>query len=251
MGDLCNLYRCDLSGSKRGGVFKIARSYRGNPHVAREAETLRRLHEADREARYAPFLPVHVGSIQYSQDDKEPDRLVNVLSYFEGITGPDDLYSLEQVRAAYPNGLDARDMAWIWRRLLTILGFVHQQNLAHTAVTPDHILIEPREHKLILIAFSAAAPFGMLPYLAPMRWRKWYPSAASGTFVASAQNDLLFAANSMSYLIGKNVEPGISRHMQRAGETRDAWKLLDDFDKLIEVLWGPRQFRLLEMPRTV
>mgnify|MGYP006170697443 CR=1 FL=1 len=28
----------------------------------------------------------------------------------------------------------------------------------------------------------------------------------------------------------------------------DAWRLLDDFDRLIETLWGKRKFRVLEMP---
>jgi hypothetical protein len=28
----------------------------------------------------------------------------------------------------------------------------------------------------------------------------------------------------------------------------DAWKLLEDFDKVIEALWGPRRFQVLAMP---
>jgi len=28
----------------------------------------------------------------------------------------------------------------------------------------------------------------------------------------------------------------------------DAWKLMEDFDKVIEALWGPRQFQVLTMP---
>ena len=76
--------------------------------------------------------------------------------YHQGISGPDELYSLEEVRAAYPAGIDARDMAWMWRRLLTVLGFVHEQRLVHGCVTPDHVLIEPREHKLVLIGWCGA-----------------------------------------------------------------------------------------------
>lgn len=249
LGDLCNLYRCDVAGPRRRGVFKIARSALGNRHVLREAETLRGLHAADSNARFAPFLPRLVDSISYAHEKSEPSRQANVLVYFDGIDGPDDLYSLEQVRAAYPNGIDPRDMAWMWRRLLTILAFVHSQNLAHGMLTPDHILIEPREHKLVVIGWSAAAPFGMLPHLTPWRWSNLLKTSAGEKPVpASAQTDLGAAAGSMSYLLADPLEPAIARHLERAVESSDALRLLDDFDKMIEALWGPRQFRTFAMP---
>jgi hypothetical protein len=116
-------------------------------------------------------------------------------------------------------------------------------------VTPDHILIEPEGHKLILVGFCAATPFGMIPQLVPLRWRNWIdPSDRVGTS-GGANRDLRWGARSMEYLLGKSVEPGIARHLQRAGEQADAWRLLEDFDKLIEALWGPRVFRPFKMVR--
>jgi serine/threonine protein kinase len=250
-GDLCNVYCCDIGHEKLPGVFKIARSHLANKHVAREMETLRRLHQADIEGRFIPFLPKVVGTIQVRQSTVELARSGSVLSYFEDVS-PDEFYSLEEVRGAYPAGIDARDMAWIWRRLLTVLGFVHTQHLAHGAVTPDHLLIEPRGHKLLLIGWSAAAPFGMLPHLAPPRWRERTSAVATGELrPCSAESDLACAARSMSYILGNNVEPAITRHLQRASESSDAWRLLADFDKMIEVLWGPKRFRAFSMPPRV
>lgn len=250
-GDLCNLYRCDLTGRGTRGVFKIARSARANAHVTREAATLLRLSQADTERRFLPFLPQLAGSLHYRQDESEPARAANVLTWFDGIAQPDELFSLEQVRTEYPQGIDERDMAWMWRRLLTILGFVHRQNVAHGVVTPDHVLIEPRGHKLVLIGWSAAIPFGLTPHLFPLRWRDWIPSSGTAARGSSAATDLGCAARTVSYLLGGGVEPAISRHLERAAESHDAWKLLEDFDKLIEALWGPRQFRAFAMPRPV
>jgi serine/threonine protein kinase len=248
LGDLCNLYRCEIGTGKTPGVFKIARSHVAGKHISREAQTLRRLRLADVATRFAPFLPQLDGALNYQHTPLEPARAANVLSYFEAVT-PDELYSLEEVRAAYPSGIDARDMAWIWRRVLTILGFVHSLHLAHGAVTPDHVLIEPVGHKLILIGWSAAAPFGMLPHLAPMRWRDWTASPDTCQLrICSAASDLGCAARTMSYLLGDPVEPAIMRHLQRAGESSDALRLLADFDAMIEVLWGPKRFREFKMP---
>jgi len=250
-GDLCNLYRCDLTDRGRPAVFKIARSARANVHVTREAATLRRLSDADTERRFLPFLPQLAGSLHYRQDETEPARAVNVLTWFDGVAGPDELFSLEQVRTEYPQGIDARDMAWMWRRLLTILGFVHRQHVAHGVVTPDHVLIEPRGHKLVLIGWSAAVPFGLIPHLFPLRWRDWNLATSADARGSSAASDLGCAARTMSYLLAAGVEPAISRHLERAAESHDAWKLLEDFDKLIEALWGPRRFRAFAMPGSV
>jgi hypothetical protein len=245
LGDVCNLYRCTIQSTRRDALFKIARTELANRHVAREWQTLALLHEADSDGRAAPFLPRPVASVNYMQTNGEPARSASVLSYHEGIAGPDDLYTLEEVRAAHPAGVDARDMAWMWRRLLSILGFVHAQRLVHGNVTPDHVLIEPAGHRLLLIGWCGAVSFGSAPVLMPQRWRDWGKWGVD----ASATTDLSSAARTMSYLMGSNIEPAIARHLERAAEASSgAGKLLEDFDRMIEALWGPRQFRTFKMP---
>jgi len=244
-GELCNLYRCTFLDSNREGVLKIARSPLANRHVQREVDVLHRLHAGDSENRFAPFLPWSVGKINYTHSAAEPARTGSALCYHQGIGGPDDLYSLEEVRAVYPAGIDVRDMAWIWRRMLSILGFVHQMKLVHSSVTPDHVLIEPREHKLVLIGWCGAIDFGRAPVLQPAKWRGW-SKWDSG---ASATTDLSAAAKTAQFLLSSPVEPAIARHLERAADSKTgAWRLLDDFDQMIEALWGPRQFRPFVMP---
>ena len=58
--------------------------------------------------------------------------------------------SLAQVHAAYPRGLDPRDAAWMWRRLLVALGTVHAAGVVHGAVLPDHVLIHPDLHDTLI-----------------------------------------------------------------------------------------------------
>ncbi|MCA9254983.1 MAG: hypothetical protein KDA33_05070 [Phycisphaerales bacterium] len=230
---------------RQRGVFKIARIHHTNPHVSHEASILRRLHTADTTGRYAPFLPELVDITSYMDDAGGPARTALALRYHEGVADPSALYTLSEVRDAYPQGVDARDMAWMWRRLLSILGYVHQQRLAHGAVTPAHVLIEPAGHKLVLIGWSGAVAFGAPWRLQPGAWRD-FPRWEDG---ASPRTDLSGAARSMRYLLGGAIEPAIDRHLERAAESNgDAWQLLSDFDRVIEALWGPRQFRPFEMP---
>jgi serine/threonine protein kinase len=190
-----------------------------------------------------------------------------VLKLDDDIRSPaDELYTLEDVRAAHPAGLDARDVAWIWRRLLSVLGFAHTQGVIHGQILPMHVLIEPREHKLVLVDWCAAVP------QAPPRakglsiissgHRAWYRREIALTDPPSPALDIALAARCMIELLGgdpidetfpPSVDPAIQRHFQRclgsaSGKRPDAPKLLEDFDRLIEALWGPRKFRVLEMP---
>jgi hypothetical protein len=242
-GDICNLYRATSPQSSGTLVFKITRSHHSNQHLARELDILRQLLDAD-DGRFEPFLPNPLGRSTIVQSAGEQPRLATALKYHSEINGPDDLYSLREVRAAHPNGVDPRDMAWMWRRLLTVLGFVHMRGLAHGLVTPDHVLIEPRGHKLVLISWCAAAGFGSPALLVPLRWREWIDPSRR----LSSVSDLACASRSMLYLMNSSVDPAIARHFERAGTASDAWKLLEDFDRLIEALWGPRQFREFRMP---
>jgi hypothetical protein len=63
----------------------------------------------------------------------------------------------------------------------------------------------------------------------------------------------LLGGDAMEETFPPAVDPAIERHLRRClgaatSQRPDAWKLLDDFDRLIETLWGPRKFRVLTMP---
>lgn len=242
-GDVANLYNCMIRTLRREGIFKVARTTESNRHVAREADLLHRLHQRDAAQRLAPFIPRVVASASYAASG--PAQQANVLVYHEGIESIGSLYSLEEVKQAYPDGIDPRDMAWMWRRLLTVLAYVHEQGVCHTAVAPSHVLIEPRDHKLVLVGWCNAVLAAQPIALTPGRWREWDRRDT----LATPARDIAWAAQSMSYLLGSAPEPAIARHLQRAADgNTDAQQLLNDFDRTIEALWGPRRFREFVMP---
>jgi hypothetical protein len=268
IGSVCAVYRCRFSAGRgeTEGVFKIVRDPCANNLVVNEAEVLRQLHERDDEKRFAPFLPLVEDSIAVQGDAAAPPRQANVLRMHRDIRSPGELYTLAEVLRQYPAGLDARDVAWIWRRLLSILGFVHVQGVVHGAVLPMHVMIEPREHKLILVDWCCAVqeppnPGTRLTVISGGHLA-WYKKESLAANPPTPALDIALGARCMVELLGgdplsldfpNNVDPAIQRNLLRcvgAGPSSglDAWKLLDDFDRLIEVLWGPRQFRVLTMP---
>ena len=254
VGSRCVVYRCHLLGGGEG-TFKVARDPVSNAAVAREAEALRHLSAADPDGRFTPFVPTVLESFGYVGGPREPPRHANVLRLHADVRSPaDDLYTLAELKAAYPAGVDARDVAWIWRRLLTAVGFAHTHGVAHGAVLPVHVLIDPVDHKLVLIGWSSATlpgrPTPTAPPAVPAAYRSWVAAEPHRSRLA----DLRLAARCMADLLPPvAAEPAVARHLDRVRSLTNAgehpWHVRAEFDDLIAALWGPRQFRPLTMPR--
>lgn len=275
VGSVCSVYRCRWPAGRAEieGVLKVARDPCANGWVANEAAVLRRLHANDPAGRFGPFLPAVEASFGLGGDGPAgAARQANVLRVHPEIHSVDELYTLAEVRAQYLTGLDGRDVAWVWRRLLSVLGFVHAQGVVHSAVLPMHVLIEPREHKLLLIdwccAVDDAAGRPRPPSILTGGYVPWYKREGGTRRPASPALDVAFGARCMIELLGGDplaadfppgVEPALRRYFLRCldggsaapGARPGAWQLLDDFDRLIEILWGPRAFRPLAMPPKV
>jgi serine/threonine protein kinase len=267
VGSFCTLYLCRFlaAGREVTGVLKLARDPQSNARLANEAAVLRHLHAATDAARFTPFLPAVEAS--FDLEAESPPRRANVLRLDDTIRSPADLYTLDDVRQAYPQGLDPRDLAWIWRRLLNVLGFAHAHNVVHRAVLPPHILIEPHEHKLVLIGWSSAATTTTIPGHAPDLitggYRDWYRRSGAARNPNAPSLDLALATRTAIELLGgdplraefpPSPDPALGRYFARclgvdgAGTPTHPWQLLEDFDRLIEALWGPRTFREFKLP---
>lgn len=64
--------------------------------------------------------------------------------------------SLAAVRRLNPQGIDPRHGVWLWRRMLEVLAFVHDNGRVHGAVMPEHALVHPRDHGVLLIGWADA-----------------------------------------------------------------------------------------------
>ncbi|ONH60892.1 hypothetical protein CcI49_09960 [Frankia sp. CcI49] len=152
-GDVALLYPAECretaSGTTRTGFLKVPRSAADNDLMEREAAALTRLARAG-DRRFAAYAPRLVESFLHTPATgggqcSAPRRRVNVLERLDGFQ------PLTRVHAAYPQGVDPRDAAWMWRRLLVALGYAHRAGVLHGAVVPDHVLIHPEKHGLVLV----------------------------------------------------------------------------------------------------
>jgi hypothetical protein len=235
-GDLANLYTVPE------GHLKLVRDPACNDLMAREATALRRIAEQG-DPRYLPYVPRLVDSFRHQ--DGPVRRRGNVLA-----TTAKGLHSLAEVAERRPDGLDPRDAAWMWRRLLVALGLAHRAGVVHGAVLPEHVLIEPGDHGVVLVdwCYSTTEPGDRVPAIVPHR-RDHYPAEVLDRETPGPYTDLAMAARLMTDLMGGRAPQALRRFADgcRLSSPRqrpdDAWKLLGELDDLLHRLYGPRKFR--------
>lgn len=249
-GDLADLYEAepDL-------LVKMPRAPADNDLMAREAHALRTIEERG-DPRYLPYVPRLVDSFRHRDPATGAERRINVLATVPG------LHSLDEVRRAYPDGLDGRDAAWMWRRLLVALGLAHRAGVVHGAVLPRHVLIEPDGHGLVLVGWGCAvvgaAPGAVVAGSAPgmgavpalvAGHEDWYPPEVTAKRPCGPGTDLAMAARCMSWLMGEHAPHALRsfaagcRQPALRARPDDAWRLLGELDEVLQRCYGPRTFR--------
>ncbi|TDC61739.1 molecular chaperone DnaJ [Actinomadura sp. GC306] len=252
-GDLAELYPARPEDGPPV-VLKMPRDPGDSDLVEREAVALRRLVQ-DGDGRFLPYVPRLVESFRHRDGSTGRERRVNAIAALDGF------HSLAAVAKAYPGGVDPRDAAWMWRRLLVALGFAHRAGVLHGAVLPDHVMIHPAEHGLVLVDWcysvpgghAAAGPSGRVPAMVD-RYADLYPAEVPGRRPASPATDIHMATRCITGLMGDKA-PKAMRSFARGctlpaqhRRPSDAWRLLAELDELLEKLYGPRRFRPFHLP---
>jgi hypothetical protein len=237
-GDLADLY--DVGADR---YLKLPRNPANNDLMEREARALRGLADGG-DPRFLPYVPRLVDSFVHRDPRDGADRHVNVVAATSG------LHSLAEVRRAYPDGLDPRDAAWMWRRLLVALGFVHRAGVVHGAVLPAHVLIEPAGHGVVLVdwCYSTVDEADAVPALVPA-FAGWYPDEVHRRAEPGPGTDIAMATRCMTHLMGDRAPVALRRFATGCTlpalrqRPDDAWRLLGELDEVLETLYGPRKFR--------
>ena len=253
-GDLAELYRATPEAGGGDVVLKMPRDPRDGDLLEREAVALRRLPK-DGDGKFLPYVPRLVESFRHRDAGTGAQRRVNAIAALDGF------HSLTAVGKAFPDGVDPRDVAWMWRRLLVGLGFAHRAGVLHGAVLPDHVMVHPEKHGLVLVdwcysvprCYGAADQSGRVPAMVS-RYADRYPPEVPGRRPASPATDIHMATRCMTDLMGGKAPKAIrmfARGCTLPAQNRrpsDAWRLLAELDELLEKLYGRRRFRPFHLP---
>jgi len=263
----------DLFVGERGSqkcLLKIVRQPSDNDLLDIEARVLSELHrQTGEKARvFQKYLPKFFESFSLVEAGRH--RRVNVLDIAEpeaaylrklkekkGVEAPRDYYSLAEIREAYPNGVDARDAAWMIRRAFEVLGWVHSLGYVHGAVLPEHLIVHPLEHGARLVGWSYAVKSGQRLTAISTSRKGMYPKSVFNREPTKPVLDIQLAAESTILLLsdakGKlraDIPANVAAFFNqcRAGKIKDGWDAYRTFDEVLQKTYGKRAYRAFEMP---
>jgi serine/threonine protein kinase len=224
--------RFDEDGRSHPASLKVVRNPHHNELSQNEIRALNILQNAPEAAKFSAYIPSLIDAFVYQDEGGEHQATV-----FDRTPG---WYSLEDVHRAYPSGIDPKDMAWIFRRLLVALGFAHHNGIIYNAMSPQNVYILPDEHGLMLTNWPHAI----------------CDSVDFGGSAPSFGTDIGLSVKCMIFLLGGDSQHGLypdsvpnplraffkGSMLPGKKAPQDAWALKEEFDELIERLWGKRTF---------
>ena len=269
-GDLATVYAASMTagGKRRRVAFKLANHPGDNDLLEHDAAILsslerRRATSSTLVSRNGfRFIPRFVDAFKLRGASKTL-RHVSVLKAYEGYV------SLSEILEEYPSGMDFRDVAWIFKRMLYALWFVHTDlKIVHGAIVPAHVLVHPIEHGAKLIDWSYAVEnwptqTGHVKAISTS-FEGYYPPEILAKKPPTPQTDIYMAAKCAIALLGGDpstnavpttVPAPIRSFLQScllASQHRrpnDAGQLLEEFDQLLLQIVGNPTYRQLVMPQ--
>lgn len=263
-GEFCDVYLARRPDPLQLVVIKAARepSHAALVNLQMEARVLARLWEfqATSGDYFKSLLPEPVAAAAESNLVFEDGTATcaEVYRWRPGFS-----FTYEDVRRAYPEGIDARAAVWFFKRSLDTLAWLHKCRMVHTAAIPAHFLVNPLEHGVAMTGFSRC----IRPWLEQPRlheaYRAFYPKEVLEGGVFKPEHDIVMAARSLFYVCGGSPTTG-ELPREYPGQLADlirsialegskalipgASELLLKVDSVARAAFGPPQFHRFEMP---
>lgn len=255
-GDVADLYLATATVDKevKDYILKISRIPGGDKILDNEQRNLTELLSKAGTSTYSRYLPIFVES--FLAKDKIQKR-INVFVAEKGF------YTLEEIHAQHPK-LEGRHLAWIFKRMLTILGFLQKHNFVHGAFLPSHVRLDVENHGLQLVGWGHSVTDNSAIKTISLKYKDWYPKEVAAKKTATGETDLFMAAKCVVYLAGgdpatgrmpSSVPPKIQRFVRscllegQKMRPNDSWKLFEEFDEMLKEMYGPPKFHKLEMEK--
>lgn len=243
-GDIAELWRAPGEDGDPC-VAKVAIDPNDNDLLCNEAEALARLDDAD--VRQRALLPRLHGRF-FTPDG----RAGNLLGHVEGLTGL-------ELRERLPDGVPPEHAVWIARRLLSVVGFAHSKGLLHGNIEPAHVIVRPRDHRVVLIDWCYAVfepgrtgqGFRAVndEYSAPEVAQRGPPTPAADLLSIGRTLGFLLGADPLELDLGEHVPDRLQRFIRylarpsRLQRAQDAWEMYAELERVRLACYGPHVFR--------
>lgn len=232
----------------------MARSSNSNKMFKNEYIHLKQIQETCNE-KISRHVPLATDNFSIKNTENEVVQ-INIFKNRSNFT------TLEKIIETYPDGIDPRDAAWMFNRILTsLMGPHYGCKIVHGAITPDHILLNLEDHNGILIDWCYSVKEGeQLKAISP-KYKNYYPREVFDKLPCKLSLDIYMLALCMVKLMGGDIDTKENKesvpnpiknllkacllgYNHRTGNVLDLYK---DFNKILSDLYGPKQFRVFKL----
>jgi len=243
-GAISDIYEGIQKSNKNKVLLKISRHPNNNLYIQNEASMLKRIYNID--SSLLALIPECIDTFSLSDENKSIKK-INVFNYIS------DLVSLETVIKRYPNGIDPKDMAWMFKRCLLVLDLIHSNGIIHGAVLPSHILLNLKTHGILLVDWTQSVNINSKMTIIDNNFIQYYPKTILEKKNATKANDIYMLGMTIIKLLGGDLTnktmpssvPQELKHLIKACTLGldNAGELHTEFDERIVKLWGEHKFR--------
>lgn len=244
-GDVADLHVAEVDGDPV--ILKVARSPKDADLLSAEVASLKAIHSATA-VGHNGWFPWISESFAFTAPGK-PRRRCNVHEPLHGF------YDLTEVDEA-KRSIHSRDVAWIARRILHVLAMTHEAGRVHGGVVPEHVMVHPTEHRVVLVGWGGSVADGQPLKVRATGRAAWYPPETEKREPASSATDLYLFGRTLEWMASGRLES--SRRLatfgrgcamrSRSARPKDAHEVLAQFDDLLERMWGARTYHRFSMP---
>jgi len=235
-GDFSLLYRARSSDNKEV-LIKISSKPTYNPWLEKE-----RIFIKKNDDKYIPSI---VDSFFITDNSKRYQALV--MPYLERYV------SVTEILEAYPSGLEPRDAAWICRRIIGQAVLASDLGVIHTAIVPDHILVNVDDHDPLHIGWGHSIRKGEKLSLIINKWKDIYPPEVFAKKRLDEKVDVYMAGQIMISLFNESGLPDsvrkvLLKFIDHSSSARpNAEGAFSEFTRIIRAEWG-KKFKRFTMP---
>jgi serine/threonine protein kinase len=186
---------------------------------------------------------------QFVVQDGKNKKQITVFPWVENV------YTVEDIIERYPNGIDLRDAAWMFNRMIEFAGLINDAGYTHCGLLPCNVAFPIDTHGIFIIDYLYSRKEGEKPQFINGNYRSFYPPEVLGKMDVSPATDIYMATKCMFRLLGgsKGVPTTIT-NLLKSCVIENPYRRPDDphilrkqFRELLEQLYGKPTFRPFSM----